>query len=303
VPELPEVETVRAGLDRWVLGRTIAEVSVRHPRVVRRHPGGADDLAAQLVGTQFAAACRRGKYLWLPLRRPGEDTADRALVAHLGMSGQWLVADRDAAPPAHLHLVIRFADGGRELRFCDQRTFGGVLVDSLVPTRDRAVETVPACIGHIARDPLDPAFDDEEFSARLRRRNSAVKRALLDQGLVSGVGNIYADESLWRARLHGERLGTAVPRARAGQLLAAVRAVLTEALAAGGTSFDALYVDVNGQSGYFDRALAVYGREGLPCTSCGSAVRRSAFMNRSSFWCPRCQRLRGTAARVPRNIG
>jgi formamidopyrimidine-DNA glycosylase len=186
-----------------------------------------------------------------------------------------------------VHVRIRFDDGG-ELRFADQRTFGGVFVDDLVRS-DRG-DLVPARVAHIARDPVDPAFDDGEFLARLRRRSSGVKRALLDQTLVSGIGNIYADEALWRARLHGARSGASLPRARAVELLAQVRAVLDDALRAGGTSFDALYVNVDGESGYFDRSLAVYGREGLPCPRCGARVRRVPFMNRSSFYCPRCQR-------------
>jgi formamidopyrimidine-DNA glycosylase len=287
VPELPEVETVRAGLERWVAGRTVGEVEIRHPRAVRRHlPGGAD-LSGRLVGARIESARRRGKYLWLPLRG-ADGSTDEALVAHLGMSGQLLVQAADAPDERHLHVRLRFSDGGGELRFVDQRTFGGILLDRLVP--DGAGDLIPAQIAHIARDPIDPAFDDAAFVARLRRRDSAVKRALLDQTLVSGVGNIYADESLWRARLHGERRALTLTRSAAVELLGQVRAVLGEALVAGGTSFDALYVNVNGQSGYFDRSLAVYGREGLPCPRCGTAIRRTAFMNRSSFFCPRCQR-------------
>lgn len=289
MPELPEVETVRAGLGRWVTGRTVVDVEVRHPRSIRRHLPGAADFAARLIGCRVEAASRRGKYLWLRLDRP-----DECLVGHLGMSGQLLVQPADAPEERHLHVRLRFAEcddsGPLELRFVDQRTFGGLLLDALVPAADRLEERIPAQIAHIARDPLDPGFDDAGFVARLRSRRSAVKRALLDQTLVSGIGNIYADESLWRARLHGERLGTSLRRADVQRLLGDVRAVLSEALRAGGTSFDALYVNVNGQSGYFDRSLAVYGRAGEPCPRCGSAVRRVSFMNRSSFFCPACQR-------------
>jgi formamidopyrimidine-DNA glycosylase len=210
VPELPEVETVRAGLDRWVTGRTIAGAQVRHPRSVRRHLGGGDDLVARLAGRRIEAVLRRGKYLWLPLTDPGpvDGPPQECLVAHLGMSGQLLLRPSDADDERHLHVRIRFADsgsGGPELRFVDQRTFGGLLLDTLVPAADRPAETVPERIAHIARDPLDPHFDDAAFVRRMRRRDSAVKRALLDQTLVSGVGNIYADEALWRAGLHGER--------------------------------------------------------------------------------------------------
>ncbi|MGI8678142.1 MAG: bifunctional DNA-formamidopyrimidine glycosylase/DNA-(apurinic or apyrimidinic site) lyase [Jatrophihabitans sp.] len=289
MPELPEVETIRDGLARWLAGRTVDTVEVGHPRSVRRHPAGADDLAARLRGARIESVSRRGKYLWLPLADAGGPRAE-ALIAHLGMSGQLVVQPPDAPREKHLHVRITFTDGGRELRFIDQRTFGGVLLDRLVPTADRPDQLVPAQIAHIARDPQDPAFDDALFIARLRRRESAVKRSLLDQTLASGIGNIYADESLWRARLHGQRRSAALSRMVATQLLGHVRDVLSEAQLAGGTSFDALYVDVNGHSGYFDRSLAVYGQEGRPCRRCGTPVRRVAFMNRSSFFCPRCQR-------------
>ncbi len=289
MPELPEVETVRAGLQRWVAGRTVASVEIRHPRSVRRHLPGPADLAERLVGARVEAACRRGKYLWLPLSK-GADGPAECLIAHLGMSGQLLVQPPGSPDEKHLHVRIGFTDGGRELRFVDQRTFGGVLLDALVPAPDGVGDTVPAQVAHIARDPIDPAFDDALFRLRLRRRDSAIKRALLDQTLVSGIGNIYADESLWRAGLHGERQATTLTRAQATDLLGHVRDVLGEALKVGGTSFDALYVNVNGQSGYFDRSLNVYGREGEPCPRCGAPIRRAAFMNRSSFFCPACQR-------------
>jgi formamidopyrimidine-DNA glycosylase len=289
VPELPEVETVRVGLQRWVAGRTIATVEVRHPRAVRRHVGGGADLAARLTGLTVEGASRRGKYLWLPLAG-ADGSAGECLVAHLGMSGQFLVRPADAADEKHLHVRFTFTDGGPQLRFVDQRTFGGVLLDHLVAAPDRPEENLPEQIVHIARDPLDPHFDDAVFAARLRRRDTEVKRALLDQSLVSGIGNIYADEALWRAKLHGGRRTAALTRPLVAGLLHEVREVLTEALGAGGTSFDALYVNVNGESGYFDRSLAVYGREGLPCRRCGTPIRRMSFMNRSSFFCPICQR-------------
>jgi formamidopyrimidine-DNA glycosylase len=207
------------------------------------------------------------------------------------MSGQLLVRPAGSPDEKHLHVRFGFTDGGPELRFVDQRTFGGVLLDGLTPATDRPSEQIPTQIAHIARDPLDPYFDEALFTTRLRRRDTEVKRALLDQSLISGVGNIYADEALWRARLHGRRRTNALNRPRVGELVNHVRDVLGEALKVGGTSFDALYVNVNGESGYFDRSLAVYGREGEPCPRCGSAIRRIAFMNRSSFFCPRCQRV------------
>ena len=294
MPELPEVETVRAGLDRFVVGRTITAVEVRHPRSVRRHLAGQADLVARLTGARLLSARRRGKYLWLPLSAGAAGAAgaaaDQCLVGHLGMSGQFLVAPVATPDQRHLHVRLSFDDGGPELRFVDQRTFGGVLVDDLVPCPDVPDDTVPARISHIARDPIDHSFDEDALIGRIRNRNTTIKRALLDQSLVSGIGNIYADESLWRARLHGARPTAGLSRPRLRGLLSDVRAILAEAIGAGGTSFDDLYVNVNGQSGYFSRTLAVYGRAGLPCLRCGTAVRRVAFMNRSSYFCPRCQR-------------
>ncbi len=276
MPELPEVEVVRLGLQRGLAGRTVADVEVRHPRAVRRHTAGEADFARQLRGTRILRADRRGKYLWLPL-----DSGD-ALLAHLGMSGQLLVVDAATPDQTHLRARVRFADGGSELRYVDQRTFGGLSVSA-------GGAALPVELAHIARDPLDPAFDDAAFFPALRRRRTGLKRALLDQTVISGVGNIYADESLWRAQLHYARPTATLRRAEADRLLAAVRAVLLDALRAGGTSFDALYVSTDGVSGLFERELAVYGRRGLPCPRCGTPVRRDPFMNRSSFSCPRCQ--------------
>jgi formamidopyrimidine-DNA glycosylase len=278
VPELPEVEVVRAGLERHVLGATITRVEVLHPRPVRRDPRGPAGFAAALTGRRIESAQRRGKYLWLPL-----DNGD-ALLGHLGMSGQLLV--QPPATPDERHLRVRLALAGaaegRELRFVDQRMFGGLSVSA-------GGAVLPSEIAHIARDPLDPGFDDDEFVRRVRRRTSGIKRQLLDQGLVSGVGNIYADEALWRARLHGERPGHRLTKAQVLELLQHSREVMAAALGEGGTSFDALYVNVNGESGYFDRSLHAYGREDEPCDRCGTAIRRVAFMNRSSYFCPACQ--------------
>ncbi|WP_432063638.1 bifunctional DNA-formamidopyrimidine glycosylase/DNA-(apurinic or apyrimidinic site) lyase [Streptomyces sp. C10-9-1] len=280
MPELPEVEVVRRGLATWVAGRTVAEVRVLHPRSVRRHPAGAADFAARLTGRTVAEARRRGKYLWLPLQGTGS-----SVLGHLGMSGQLLVQPLDAPDEKHLRIRVRFDDTlGTELRFVDQRTFGGLSV------HDDTTEGLPDAIAHIARDPLDPLFDDDAFHTALRARRTTVKRALLDQSLVSGVGNIYADEALWRSRLHYDRPTATLTRPRSAELLGHVRQVMAEALAVGGTSFDSLYVNVNGQSGYFDRSLDAYGREDEPCRRCGTPMRRRAWMNRSSYFCPRCQR-------------
>jgi len=280
VPELPEVEVVRLGLERGVVGRTVASVVVSHPRAVRRHEAGAQDFTALLTGRTVLAARRRGKYLWLPL-----DSGD-ALTGHLGMSGQLLVVPADKPLETHLRIRFSFTDRGRELRFVDQRTFGGLLVVAGGSQEDGAL---PATIAHIARDPLDPEFDDAAFVRRLRAKTTGVKRALLDQTLVSGIGNIYADEALWRARLHGGRPTEGITAPKARELLAHARDVLTESLREGGTSFDALYVSTEGVSGLFERSLHAYGREGEPCDRCGSPIRREAWMNRSSYSCPRCQ--------------
>jgi formamidopyrimidine-DNA glycosylase len=275
VPELPEVETVRRGLEQHVGGRTVESVQVLHPRAVRRHLAGAPDFEAALAGRSLDAARRRGKYLWLSA---GED----GLLAHLGMSGQLLVGEPSRPLSPHVRIRFAFSDGGPDLRFTDQRTFGHM---AFVP----GGAELPGPIAHIAPDPFEAAYDARTVATRLRARRTGVKRALLDQTLVSGVGNIYADEALWRAGLHWARPTETLNGPEVSRLLAAVRDVLGEALAAGGTSFDALYVNVNGQSGYFDRSLAVYGRENLPCPRCGTPVRRDAFMNRSSYTCPRCQ--------------
>ena len=284
MPELPEVEVVRRGLERWVAGRSVASVEVHHPRAVRRHLEGPEHFVAALTGRTLTAAHRRGKYLWLPLAEDDGTPAGQALVAHLGMSGQLLVEKPAQPDETHLRARFTFTDGGRELRFVDQRTFGGLAVEDTGED-----DTVPPRVRHIAIDPLDPAFDEAEFSTRLRRRRTEVKRALLDQTLIGGVGNIYADESLWRARLHGNRPTDRLTRAQVGALLEGVRDVLHESLAQGGTSFDSLYVDVNGQSGYFSRHLAVYGQADRPCPRCGTPIVRESFMNRSSYSCPQCQ--------------
>ncbi len=278
MPELPEVEVVRAGLERHVVGARVVAVDVLLERPVRRDPRGPEGFALALAGRTITGASRRGKYLWLPL-----DDGD-ALLCHLGMSGQMLVQPADAEPEKHLRVRLRLdgAAQGRHLHFVDQRMFGGLMVST-------GGAVLPPEIAHIGRDPLDPLFDLDDVVARVRRRASGIKRQLLDQTLVSGIGNIYADEALWRSRIHGERPGDRLTRAQVVELLGHARDVMTDALAQGGTSFDALYVNVNGESGYFDRSLHAYGREGEPCDRCGRAVRRVAFMNRSSYFCPGCQ--------------
>lgn len=303
MPELPEVEVVRRGLEKWVAGRRVESVLVHDPRSVRRHIAGAADFAATLSGTTITEAVRRGKFLWMPIQGLAVDSA---LVAHLGMSGQLLVEEPQAAAEKHLKvtLELRAASGKPgQLRFIDQRIFGGMFLSPLVPTEDKApggqgssLERIPQAAAHIARDVLDPAFDVELFHRRLRARRTSVKRAILDQNLVSGVGNIYADEALWEARMHYARPTETMRRPDTALLVGALRAIMARALEAGGTSFDRLYVNVNGASGYFSRSLNAYGRVGQPCRRCADGgiralVRRDQFMGRSSFSCPVCQRI------------
>jgi formamidopyrimidine-DNA glycosylase len=298
MPELPEVEVVRRGLEAYVEGRTITAVRVHHPRAVRRHEAGPADLTARLLGARISGTGRRGKYLWLTL----DDGS--ALVVHLGMSGQMLIGPPTSAgawghhPPEgqgesqqqlpredHLRIAT-LLDDGTALSFVDQRTFGGWMLADMV-TVDGT--DVPMPVAHLARDPLDPRFDRDGVVTVLRRKHSEIKRQLLDQTVVSGIGNIYADEALWRARLHGGRLASSLTRRQLGDVLDAAADVMTEALGEGGTSFDSLYVNVNGESGYFERSLDAYGREGEPCRRCGAVMRREKFMNRSSYYCPKCQ--------------
>lgn len=278
MPELPEVEVVRRGLAAHVVDRSITAVRVHHPRAVRRHEAGPADLTARLLDTRIVGTGRRGKYLWLTL---GDATS--ALVVHLGMSGQMLLGP----VPNENHLrIATLLDDGTALSFVDQRTFGGWMIADMV---DVDGTDVPEPVAHLARDPLDPCFDRDSVVTVLRRKHSEIKRQLLDQTVVSGIGNIYADEALWRAKVNGKRIASALTRRRLGDVLDAAAEVMTDALGQGGTSFDSLYVNVNGESGYFDRSLDAYGRAGEPCRRCGAVMRREKFMNRSSYYCPKCQ--------------
>jgi formamidopyrimidine-DNA glycosylase len=315
VPELPEVEVVRAGLEPAVSGARVLHVDVVDDRALTRHDGPAEDFADRLTGRTIAAAVRRGKFLWMPLQPERDGDAPEALVAHLGMSGQILLGrGREAAKHRRILIDVQPAGTDRdgtpeppvELEFVDQRTFGSMAIDQMVPTIDGAPagfggqvdgadpdavwrRNIPKQVSHIARDPLDPAFDDDRFIRMARKRSSGIKRVLLDQGVVSGIGNIYADESLWAAKLHYDRPADRLPRASLQLLLDEVRSVLARALEDGGTSFDAQYVNVNGQSGYFSQRLNVYGQQGKACPRCGTTIVREAFMNRSSHICPVCQ--------------
>ena len=318
MPELPEVEVVRAGLAPAVTGATVTSVEVFDERSLRRHDGPSEDFIQRLVGSTLAAPQRRGKFLWIPLvatsaARPSEmketrtfrkkpvgvpgelaetpsfrksETGAEALVVHLGMSGQVLLR---APGSEDLRTRIRFdLDNGHRINFVDQRIFGSMAIDELVATDHD--ETVPQSVAHIGRDPLDPHFDERGFFTKLAKRNTGIKRALLDQGLASGIGNIYADEALWMSRIHYEHPTATLTRPQKRLLLDEVRSVFRQALAEGGTSFDEQYKNVNGTSGYFERSLKVYGQQGEPCQRCGRLIVREQFMNRGSHFCPHCQK-------------
>ncbi|KXO90524.1 bifunctional DNA-formamidopyrimidine glycosylase/DNA-(apurinic or apyrimidinic site) lyase [Tsukamurella pseudospumae] len=281
MPELPEVEVVRRGFVDHLVGRGVTSVEVLHPRAARRHAAGEADMIGQITGATVESAQRRGKFLWLPLTRRGE-SADAAIVVHLGMSGQMLVGPGD---DRHLRIRAGLSDDA-VLRFVDQRTFGGWAVDPLVEV---AGTLVPESVAHIARDPLDPLFDRDAVVRRMKAKDTEIKRILLDQTVISGVGNIYADEALWRSGIHGRRRASALTKPALGRLIDDATDVMRSALDQGGTSFDSLYVNVNGQSGYFSRSLDAYGRDGDPCRRCGTIMRRESFMNRGSHFCPKCQ--------------
>ncbi|MFC0582680.1 bifunctional DNA-formamidopyrimidine glycosylase/DNA-(apurinic or apyrimidinic site) lyase [Micrococcoides hystricis] len=316
MPELPEVEVVRTGLKNWLMGATITDVQVLDQRSIRRHQAGVEDFLSQVENSTITNISRRGKYLWFTL---DTDHGPVALVTHLGMSGQLLlksgqqryqqlVQDPDPALAAQLkHLKVLLTCTGTdgtslELWFVDQRIFGGLFVDTLIQTDDGAPagqaevaeSLIPAQIAHIARDPLDQHFDSERLYRALRKKNTGLKRALLDQSLISGIGNIYADEALYEAKLHYQRRTAHLTRREVTTVVAALKEILLRSLAAGGTSFDALYVDVSGTPGYFARDLEAYGRENQACRRCQrngeqQLIRREAFMNRSSYYCPKCQ--------------
>lgn len=307
MPELPEVEVVRRGLACWVRGRSITGVEVLDPRSIRRHALGTEDFRGNLEQATVLDVVRRGKFLWMPLAMDRADQAlpKVALMAHLGMSGQLLMQDPHVPDEKHLKVRIRLSDADgmpEQLRFVDQRIFGGLFVTSLVPTSDGGpgglgetpLPEIAVEASHIARDPLDPWFSFDSFYRKVKAKKTGIKRALLDQSLISGIGNIYADEALWRARMHYARPTDKLRRGDAERLVEATREVMAAALDAGGTSFDSLYVNVNGDSGYFARSLNAYGRAGEACRRCESMglhsiIKREQFMNRSSYTCPVCQ--------------
>ena len=286
MPELPEVETVRAGLAEYLTGAIVTSVEVLDSRSLKRHQPGVQDFINVMTGATLMHMSRRGKFLWIPLDRVG-----LAMVGHLGMSGQMLVRDAGSEPDK-LTRVILYATSpsGKqlEMRFVDQRIFGSLAIDELVEIEYD--EHIPATVTHIARDPLDPNFDDVAVIKKLRSRTAGIKKVLLDQGVLSGVGNIYADEALWRAKLHYDQPANSLSLPKTKELLGHVREILAAAVLVGGTSFDEQYKNVNGQSGYFEVSLNAYGMTGRPCPRCGRAIVRENWMNRGSHFCPKCQK-------------
>ncbi|MFM1984585.1 MAG: hypothetical protein RL723_1020 [Actinomycetota bacterium] len=308
MPELPEVETVRAGLAPALTSAIVTSVDVHDVRSLKRHPGGVQDFIQTMVGSKVLGVVRRGKFLWLPLEVPGE-SRQLAMVGHLGMSGQMLLR-KPADPEDKLTRVVihlTTAKGKQvEFRFIDQRIFGSLAIDELQPTADSKPGGFSAGVGkgkpwqnlipiqaaHISRDPLDADFDESAVLAKFQKKNSGIKRVLLDQQTLSGIGNIYADEALWRAKLHYDQPAASIKPAKAKELLEHVRQILAKAVEEGGTSFDEQYKNVNGESGYFAVSLNAYGMTGLPCARCGRQIRRDSWMNRGSHFCPNCQKLK-----------
>ena len=297
MPELPEVETVRAGLARHLVGARVKSIEVFDARSLKKNVAGVSGFLDELTGSRIQAVVRRGKFLWLPLN------SSRAMVGHLGMSGQILVRTKGFAADGQTRVVIDVEDASGndlEIRFVDQRLFGGLAIDDLVPTSDGGLggfspeaETgsqIPATVAHIARDLLDPDFNASAVAERMTKKNSGIKRVLLDQNLLSGIGNIYADESLWFAKLHYDKLASAISKRKHIELIEIATDVLRKAVAQGGTSFDEQYKNVNGESGYFSQSLHAYGQTGLPCSRCGTHIKREAWANRGSHFCPKCQK-------------
>jgi formamidopyrimidine-DNA glycosylase len=317
MPELPEVETVRAGLAPALTNATVTGIDVLDTRSFKRHVGGVEDFIATMVGSKILAVVRRGKFLWMPLQMPNDRNAGHklAMVGHLGMSGQMLLRTPGFAEDKLTRVVIHaMADTGEkvEMRFIDQRLFGSLAIDDLVPTTDGLPggfsgglgisgsgestwwrNLIPASAAHIMRDPLDQDFDEKFVLAKFKKKNSGIKRVLLDQQTLSGIGNIYADEALWRSQLHYDQSAASLSGPKAKELLQHVREILAKAVTEGGTSFDEQYKNVNGESGYFAVSLNAYGMTGLPCKRCGTQIKRENWMNRGSHFCPKCQKLKG----------
>jgi formamidopyrimidine-DNA glycosylase len=315
MPELPEVETVRAGLAPALTNATVTAIDVLDVRSFKRHIGGVEDFKATMIGSKILAVVRRGKFLWMPLESPNHRDHKLAMVGHLGMSGQMLLRTPGFEADKLTRVIIHaISESGEkvEMRFIDQRLFGSLAIDQLVPTKDglpggfsnglgvdaKGESTwwrnlIPASAAHITRDPLDVDFDEKTVLEKLNKKNSGIKRVLLDQQTLSGIGNIYADEALWRSKLHYDQPAASISGAKAKELLQHVREILAKAVTEGGTSFDEQYKNVNGESGYFAVSLNAYGMTGMPCKRCGTEIKRENWMNRGSHFCPKCQKLKG----------
>lgn len=278
MPELPEVETVRRGLAPILTGKKIQSIEILHPRAIR---AGAKLPMAAACGARIESVARRGKFLWFQLDR------EFSLVGHLGMSGQMLIVPKSSPIGKHTRARINFGDRRYELRFNDQRTFGWLSVDPLVQSDSGEL---PEPCAHIASDIFASDFDTKSVIKEIKSRKSQIKKVLLNQEILSGIGNIYADEALWYSKIHPEKLASNLREEEIARLLRSVKRVFGSALKAGGTSFDDLYINVNGESGYFEVSLRAYGREDEPCRRCGTLIRRISFANRSSHFCPTCQR-------------
>ena len=292
MPELPEVESVRRGVDEWTAGTTITGAEVADPRILgttsqrRIDPSAVSGFVSAVTGAHILGAERRGKFMWLSLGEGTASSAELGILVHLGMSGQLRIHTPGEEIHRHTRAILHL-DSERELRFVDQRIFGHIGVQPLVHGYGRLV---PASAVHIAADPLEPAFDPERVVAELAKKRTAIKAALLDQTLISGIGNIYADEALFRAGVHPFAVPARTRKSRLVEVLESATKVMSDALAVGGTSFDALYVNVNGESGYFDRALLVYGRGGQECVRCGTEIVKITVGGRGTHFCPNCQK-------------
>ena len=314
MPELPEVESVRRGLSAWLTGSTITRARVLDARILgttsaRNVPAErVVSFERALEGVRIASVERRGKYMWMPLAGDGlagdgeaAEVGEWALAMHLGMSGQARIHEADNPLHSHTRVVFDVAGpaGVAQLRFVDQRIFGHLGVERLVP----GVAGTPGATGtagerrlvaesasEVGLDPFEDGFSVPVVARAIARKNVAIKTALLDQRVVSGVGNIYADEALFEVGVHPAARASRLRISRIERALEAARDVMARALEVGGTSFDALYVNVNGESGYFERSLQVYGREGQPCVRCSTPITRVVLGGRSTHVCVKCQK-------------
>ena len=283
MPELPEVEVVRKGLAKHIKNRKIIKAKVRNNRALRNFEFSTKTFEKTVTGFTINSVERRGKFLWMTLKN-----SSQAISAHLGMSGQMLMVKQDEKASTHARGTFDFADNKRSLHFIDQRTFGWINLEELVKAKDDRL--VPQSVLHISPDLFEETFDMDKTITNIKRRKTGIKQALLNQEIVAGIGNIYADEALWLAKTHWANVCEDLSEKKIKEILISAKEVMAKALEKGGTSFDDLYIDVNGESGYFENELNAYGREGERCYRCDLEMVREAFSNnRSSTICPNCQ--------------